>query len=292
MGTAARVFYPANTAWDGTGGTGVLKLLDAGTNSQDTTTKVAFGTSTTLRTIVAKPYTSNSTSGTTGEQNFGWAVNVSSADGMQSTAPPAGHERVILAGSWSFTVPMYATLPQTGLSGDQTTLTAVIYRVGSSGTRTELGRGSSSATTVTGVTAGTPTNITWSVTLGQVTFAAGETVQVSLEVQAKGNATGQTLTVVTQSSTNPCTVTLPSPGVVTAKYVSGVVYDTTGAPVVAATVKLLTSSGTWSEQASTMSDASGFYIFQRAYNDAGQYVTVAYSASTVHGISDLGNVPA
>lgn len=292
MGTAARVFYPANTAWDGTGGAVVKKLLDAGTNSQDTTTKVVFGTNTTLRTIIVQPYTSNSTSGTTGEQNFGWAVNVSSADGMQSTAPPVGHERVILAGSWSFAVPMYAALTQTGLSGDQTTLTAVIYRVSSSGTRTELGRGSSAATTVTGLTAGTPTNITWAVTLGQVTLAADETVQVSLEVQAKGNATGQTLTVVTQPSTNPCTVTLPAPGVVTAKYVSGTVYDTTGTPVVTATVKLLTSSGTWSEQASTASDASGFYIFQRAYNDTGQYVTVAYSASTVHGISDLGNVPA
>jgi hypothetical protein len=211
----AQKFYPHTVDQDGTWGTDARKLNDVSGNATDATTVADFSTDTAQGTIVIDPYTSRSTRGTTNEADFGWAVNAAGADGMGSTATA---KRIIPAGTWTFNCVVSVTSAQTGIGMSNTTVTAVVYRVSSTGTRTELFRQASAVTTVTALIGVGVQTITWTKTgATQVTLEADETVFVSYQILSVGVAvTGQQFTWRTKGDGTDdmnTWVQVPSPGV-------------------------------------------------------------------------------
>lgn len=78
------------------------------------------------------------------------------------------------------------------------------------------------------------------------------------------------------------------------KTISGTIYDSTGAAVVGATVKLFRNSDDFLCK-STTTDSSGHYSFNRDWFDPYTYYVIAYKTVTgtqVHGTSDRPLTPA
>lgn len=84
--------------------------------------------------------------------------------------------------------------------------------------------------------------------------------------------------------------TVSQPG----KTISGHVYTASGGPVAGATVVLFRQRDNYLS-ATTTSNASGIYTFQRDRRDTEIYYAVAYSlvngATQIHGVSNRGLVP-
>jgi hypothetical protein len=215
VGTLAQKFYPHTVDHDGTWGTDARKLNDVSGNAADTTTIANFGTDTAQGTIVFDPYTNRSTRGTANEADFGWGINAAGSDGMASTSSA---KRIIPAGDWHFNARVSVSSAQTGIGNSNSTFTAVVYRVSSAGTRTELFRQASATVAITSVTGVSVQGVFWVSSQSQFTFEADETVFVSFQVLSVGVVvTGQRMTFRTQGNDgtdgNNVWVNLPSPGV-------------------------------------------------------------------------------
>ncbi len=297
MTTTASRFYPHSTDWDGTDPTsGDVRTLATSLPAQDTGSSCDFGTSGS-KTITVDPYTAGRT--TTGlDSSFGWAVNLTGTDGMDSTADA---KRRIPSGTWSF----QGTVASNAVSAAACTVGINVYRVAAapSTTRTLLFSDSVSAGTV--VVAGT----SWSKTTAsqsEVILEAGETIQVTFTLTCTGQVGGLTIRFVTGDSgtTNDTYFDVPSPGVRTqyqetitatcvgvptvtdgTKTLTGVVYDAAGSVVNGATVKLFNQS-TDTKISTYTTGADGAFTFTRADNDTASYYAVGHSDATHHGTTD------
>lgn len=207
MGTLNQTFWPYTVNWDGTDPAGgdVLKA-DTAINSTLLTANqsVDFGTSG-AKTITVDPNTTGRT--TTGvDPNLGWAINISGATGMDSTAAA---RRFIPAGTWSFQGTIGTLTPS--LNGCQ--VTVYVYRVAASPstTRTLLFSAGVSAGLV-----GTATN--WAVTSAsqpQIVLEAGETIQVTYTLGCTGQVGGLVISLQMGDSltNNDLLFQVPSPGI-------------------------------------------------------------------------------
>lgn len=311
MGTTAQVLYGVGSpsTWDGTSpASGDVRRFDddqPGDSTGDTSSKTSHGTD--ANSIVVDPYTTRSTTGTTDQDKFGWAVDVSGDEGMGGTATSL---RFIPAGVWSFVTHLQrdGVVPSTS----NYTVQAHVYRISSDGTtRSLLFSSNVSAEAIAG---NTLTGFSFSsASQSEFTFAANESLLVSYTVTKVSTsvladtinfATGRAL--VGASQANLCTVTVPSPGIRTRhletvtinaistasatdghKTVEGVVYDSTGAAVSGATVKLFNQS-TDSKISERTTGADGAYVFTRTDIDSATYYVVGFNGDMQHGTSDRG----
>lgn len=301
MGTTASRFYPHSADWDGTDpGSGDVRTCETSLPAVDATSTCDFGTSGS-KTITVDPYTGGRT--TTGlDSAFGWALDISGSDGMDGAADA---KRRIPAGTWYFQGALLAN-PAASLSA--CTVGINVYRVAASPstTRTLLFSSSVNAGVIT-----TGSATSWSHTTAsqsEIILEAGETIQVTYTLACTGQAGGLQITFRTGDSSlaNDTYFDVPSPGVrtqyqetitatcvVTAsvtdgtKTLTGVVRDSTGAPVNGATAKLFNQTSDTRISTDT-TGADGVYQFTRADNDAETYYVVGYSSDTLHGTSDRG----
>lgn len=310
MGTTAQVFYAGWTTdavseWDGTDPVGgdVRKLrTDQPPDATDSTnTFTNHGTG--QNSIVVDPFTTRATTGTADQDKFGWAINLAGSDGMDGTASAL---RRTPAGVWNFVACLNLSP-----SLSNYTVRAHVYRVSADGTtRTLLFSSNESAQAIPAVR----TIYSFaSASQPDYTFSSNESLLVSYTVRkvdatAVGEIpefkTGRALSGGLQ--TNLCTVTVPPPGVRTqyqesvtttavatatatagTKLVTGIVYDSAGAVVNGATVKLFNQS-TDTKISERASGADGSYRFTRTDIDTATYYVVGFNGDTLHGTSDRG----
>lgn len=199
----AQTLYPWTGA--GEGGTQNRQIQDTSAGTGDTTTKCNFGTSTTQTYILAKPLTTNSTTGTPASaQNFGWNVLVSDMNHADTSV-----QRYVPAGTWTFTCALTATTLDTTSAY---TVQARVHKRSSGGTLTEIFNAEAATQTIV-------TSISVTITktgVSEIVLNTGETIHVEYWVRGKGVAIfGQTITfnlgTTTLQSEN--TIVLPSPGI-------------------------------------------------------------------------------
>lgn len=201
-------FFPTAVAGEGANN----KKINTSAPSSDTTTTCSFGTTTTVRFILAKPLTSNSTSATpSGGQDFGW--NILKADMNNPSAETT--KRLIPAGDWVFRGSLSASTQDT-LSSNYG-LKIYVHKRSSSGALTELFNVTSTMAAITSTLAVTVTKTG----VAEILLATDETIHVEYWVQGRGGgATGvlsQTITFTLSSSVD---IVIPSPGIMTAFYKS------------------------------------------------------------------------
>ena len=295
-GTVVQRFYPHTDDWDGTDpASGDVRALNTSLPAATSGSNVQFGTSG-AKEITVDPYTSGRT--TTGvDSAFGWAIDIAGADGMDSTATA---KRVIPAGTWFYQGWLSAS-PVASLNA--VTVGFYVYRVAAapSTTRTLLFSDSVSAGLVS--TAGTAFTRTTGAQ-SEILLEAGETIQVTITLSGTGQIGGLDVDYRTGDQTTDCLIDVPTPGVrteylqsvsVTAtgtaavtvgtKTVTGVIYDSSGAPVDGATAKLFRQSDDVKISTDT-TGADGVYLFTRADDDAEQWYVVGFSDDTHHGTTD------
>lgn len=300
MGTTARRFYPYTNNWDGTDpASGDVLKLDTAINATLLTAAQSCDFQTSgSKEITVDPNTTGRTA--TGVNSaFGWAINIAGSDGMDGTADA---RRFIPAGTWLF----QGTIGSITASTNPCTVSFYVYRVAASPstTRTLLFSSSVNAGLVGLNTDFSHTTASQS----QIVLEAGETVQVTYTLTCTGQVGGLVIALQMGDSVtnNDLLVDLPSPGVrtyyeetittscvVTAtvtdgtKTLTGVVRDSTGAPVDGATAKLFNQTSDTRISTDTVG-ADGVYQFTRADNDAETYYVVGYSSDSLHGTSDRG----
>lgn len=229
MGTIAQKFYLGTGNDDGTYGTTIKQLVTTAPGANSATTNT--WSSTTASTQTEIPITASSTNSDTSSSN-GWAFNdTTGGDALVSTAT---EQRIIPAGVWSFSMSYTLNSPAL-LATIACTVTANVYRVSSSGTRTLLFQASSANFSATGT-------ITWnSASQAQYTLGANEVILVGYTATSAATAAlvlgAVTNTVLTLNLGTNSFVTLPSPGVRT-NYIRS--YDATGTGAASVVSRLLT----------------------------------------------------
>lgn len=297
MGVTARRFYPHSDEWDGTDpASGDVRALNTSLPAVTSGSSCDFGTSG-AKTITVDPYSAGRT--TTGlDSAFGWAIDLAGSDGMDSTATA---KRLIPAGTWFYSGWLVAA-PVAAVAN--CTVAMSVYRVAAAPSTTRTLIFTDSGVVVVGVsTAGGA----WSRTTGaqsEILLEAGETIQATFTLTCTGQVGGLTIDFRTGDQTQDCFLDVPSPGVrteyqesvsVTAvgtasvtvgtKTVTGIVYDSAGAPANAATVKLFRQSDDV-KIATDTTGADGVYRFTRADDDTEQWYCVGFSDATHHGTTD------
>ena len=135
MPTVVQTLYFSPSAKDfvAAGEVTIRKLVETAV-AQDATAFTNHPAAAGTTSITILPY-ATTTLQTDVRANQGWAVNVSSTDGMVSVAAAV---RVIAAGTWTFV--LYAAIPvgATGTGTLTTSFTVGVYRVSSGGARTLL----------------------------------------------------------------------------------------------------------------------------------------------------------
>lgn len=170
MATLAQTFWLPGSGrdeWDGTDPAGgdIRKLLTADPGATtDVFTECSFGTA--AASIICDPYTLRNTTGLTGLDTFGWALNLTGADGVDSVA---GARRIIPAGTWTF----YARLGTAVAALGSYTTTVTIYRRTAAGARTSLFSATSTGISPTNLGTAVPA---WTSAQPQITLEAGETL--------------------------------------------------------------------------------------------------------------------
>lgn len=176
MATRADILYLSVTVHDQVFGTDIRKLAES-VPALDSTTICSHPSSAGTTQITLDPYTTRSTAGDNRDV-FGWAVNQSGADGMESTA---SRKRRIRAGDWVFTMRLGLPAAGTGTGSLTGSFSARVYRVGPSPTfaRTILFTTALSTTVASsGLGAATGTcSVTQSV-VPEVLLEAGETIAI------------------------------------------------------------------------------------------------------------------
>lgn len=299
MPTVAATFYPHSTDWDGTDPASgdVRKLLES-LPVATSGSSCDFGTSG-AKTITVDPYTAGRT--TTGlASEFGWAINLTGADGMGSVT---NANRRIPAGAWSYDGTLFAS---PAIAVANCTVAMSVYRVAASPstTRTLLFTDTGVAVAAVATTGTGFTRTTGS--QSAVELQPGESIQCTFTLTCTGQLGGLVIDFRTGDQSTGCRVVVPSPGVRTVydeaittavkftaavtdgtKTVTGTARDSAGAPVAAATIKLFNQS-TDTRISTYTTAADGAYTFTRADNDTTTYFTVGYSDDTHHGTSDRG----
>lgn len=297
MGTTARRFYPHSANWDGTDpASGDVRTMETALPAATSGSSCDFGTSG-AKTITVDPYTAGRT--TTGlASEFGWAVDIAGSDGMDGAA---NANRYIPAGTWLYQGTLFAS-PAIAIAN--CTVAMSVYRVAASPstTRTLLFTDAGVSVPAVATTGTTFTRTTAS--QSEVELAPGETIQCTFTLTCTGQLGGLVIDFRTGDQTSDCWVDVPSPGVrtvhdvavtVTAvgtasvvvgtKTVTGVVYDTAGAPASGVAVKLFRESDDVKISTFT-TPADGRYTFTRADDDTTEWYCSAFSDDTHHGTTD------
>lgn len=293
-------FFPHLTDWDGTDPAGGdVRKCDTGLPAIATNNSAEFGVSDTKQITVDPATAGRTTTGVAPE--FGFAVNIAGADGMDSTATA---KRRIPAGTWFFQGMLVAG-PAASLAA--CTVGMYVYRVAASPSTTRTLLFSDSV--AVGLVAPSGTN--WSRTTAaqsEILLEAGETIQVTFTLTCTGQAGGLLIDfrLGDASTLNDTFFDVPSPGVrtqyqetvtVTAvgtaavtfgtKTLTGVVRDSAGVPVGGATVKLF-DEATDTRISTDVTGADGVYGFTRTDVDTARYYCVGYTTDVLHGTTDRG----
>lgn len=239
-------------------GTDVRKLLSAADAGSDSTTQTDHSTGgSVVRTV--DPYTTSTTDGT--EANFGWAVTPSDMNSV------SGARRFYPAGNHTATIRMRSE----AATGVASTLTMYVYRVSdAAGGRARTLLGSAGATVTFPALSGEVTG-TVTVALGEVIFAADETVQYGFELTCAGVVvTGRinTFFLGTQSSV-ASRVDTPR---------LGVLADTTGSAAGAGS-----ASGEGGKVLGTIGSATGLASVSGSMGSTAGTTGTAAGTSTVDG---------
>lgn len=210
----AQTLYPATSAGEGTNN---KKIQDASTGGNNTTTTCAFGLTTTVRYILAKPLTVNSTSATPAPaQDFGWNVLKADMNPTGSFSP----KRIIPSGTWTFHCTLTASTADT--ASFNYTVKVYVHKRSSTGALTELFNTESTAAGIT-----TTNNVTMSKSgVSEIILNTDETIHAEYWVQGRGGgSTGlidQTITfnVGTPTGFQELDIVVPTPGIRTRYYSS------------------------------------------------------------------------
>lgn len=297
MTTTASRFYPHSTDWDGTDpASGDVRKLETSLPAATSGCSCDFGTSG-AKTITVDPYTAGRT--TTGlDSAFGWAINLTGADGMDSAV---NAHRYIPAGTWLYQGTLFAS---PAIAVANCTVAMSVYRVAAapSTTRTLLFTDAGVSVPAVATTGTTFTRTTGA--QAEIELQPGETIQCTFTLTCTGQIGGLVIDMRTGDQTSDCWVDVPSPGVRTVydetvttsgvgtasatagtKLVTGIVYDSAGAPASGATAKLFRQSD--DVKISTFTTAAdGRYTFTRADDDSDLWYVVGYSDATHHGTTD------
>jgi hypothetical protein len=206
MAFIAQTLFPSTPAGEGTNN---RKVLDVSAGAGEGSTTCGFGTSNTVRFILAKPGAANSTSATpAAAQDFGW--NVLKADMNQTGIPNRRH---ILAGDWTFHCVLSASTADAASSSYG--VKVYVHKRSAAGALTELFNITSAFATIS-----TSINVTVTKTsVAEIFLELDETIQIEYWVQGRGGgATGllsQTITFRTGTTTlfQEVDFVLPSPGI-------------------------------------------------------------------------------
>lgn len=152
-------------------GTDVRKVLDTADAGLDQTTLTQHGTSGGLTTRTCDPYTTSTAD--SDQTLFGWAIQPSDMGSV------AGAFRGFPAGNHVFNGRLDNS---DSVSSRTATVTMYAYRVGPSPTRTRTLLGSASNSV--SIPVSTPVSIAVTLALGEIIFAADETIQYSFEIEA------------------------------------------------------------------------------------------------------------
>ncbi len=230
MTTNAQRFYTTNQQASGLPGT-VFDFDDTNSITSALTKNTYSGTGTT--TIRLEPFGTTTTTGTiTAATNHGWRMRA-----VADVASTASAKRITPSGTWSFAM----SCSSSAALGQAAVITAVVHRVSSGGTVTELFRAASASTTVGA--AGAATAVTWtSASQAQYILEASETLQIEYWCASTGLVVTGGAQTITFNQSSLWSVDLPTPGLRTLNLAT---VDTVGSGVVSAPEKIILTAKTF-----------------------------------------------